>query len=198
MSRIYDQLYIGGAGEASSMEWLKSRDITHIVNCAVEVPSYFPQHFSYLNLNLNDDMNQSLYKVLEKSFEYIRDSIAMSGVVLIHCYAGISRSASILIYFLMKIKKQDFETTLDFVRGKRSIINPNPNFKSQLISVTPGIAKYIKTHGVMSPNHGGMYHNIKGGDAITKYHHTTPPDENPYNLSKSGLSFSERVYGYKK
>jgi atypical dual specificity phosphatase/dual specificity phosphatase 12 len=52
---------------------------------------------------------------------------------LVHCYAGISRSASIIISYLMKKYNWSYEKAYNYVKNKRPIINPNRGFKKQLI-----------------------------------------------------------------
>ena len=49
-----------------------------------------------------------------------------------HCAAGVSRSASILIAYLMREKKMKYQEAHDFVKSKRSIIIPNSGFVQQL------------------------------------------------------------------
>lgn len=53
--------------------------------------------------------------------------------VLVHCHQGISRSASVIIYYVMKQYHELFYDALLFVKEKKPNINPNPNFGSQLI-----------------------------------------------------------------
>jgi len=47
----------------------------------------------------------------------------------VHCAAGVSRSASIVIAYLMKINHWTFENAYSFVKSKRKIIDPNFGFK---------------------------------------------------------------------
>lgn len=139
MSRIFEQLYLGSRHEASNEGWLTSHHITHVVNCAIELPSYFPGRCVYLNLKLDDVPSQSIYHVLEKSFNFILDAIGKGGNVLVHCAAGISRSVSVVVYFIMKIKDVSFDEALKYVKSKREIANPNQGFAYQLISVSPQV-----------------------------------------------------------
>jgi protein-tyrosine phosphatase len=53
-------------------------------------------------------------------------------VVYVHCAAGVSRSASVVIAFLMKEFKMKFQEAFDFVKERRPQIMPNSNFRSQL------------------------------------------------------------------
>jgi protein-tyrosine phosphatase len=51
----------------------------------------------------------------------------------VHCAAGVSRSATIVIAYLIMKKNMTCEEALKFARSKRPIIDPNPGFISQLI-----------------------------------------------------------------
>ena len=53
--------------------------------------------------------------------------------VLVNCMAGISRSATIVIAYLMTKQNLTFQEAFNFVKSKRSIINPNESFITQLI-----------------------------------------------------------------
>ncbi|CAD8167728.1 unnamed protein product [Paramecium pentaurelia] len=54
------------------------------------------------------------------------------GSVLVHCAAGVSRSASVVIAYLMKTKGFGFQEAFNFVKKKRSVIQPNYGFIKQL------------------------------------------------------------------
>lgn len=64
------------------------------------------------------------------SSDSVRDA---SGRVLVHCQAGISRSATICLAYLMKRKRVRLDEAFEFVRRRRSIISPNFSFMGQLL-----------------------------------------------------------------
>lgn len=54
--------------------------------------------------------------------------------VIVHCAAGVSRSASIVIYYLMKRYGYSYQAALSYLKSKRSIVSPNLSFATQLMS----------------------------------------------------------------
>ena len=62
------------------------------------------------------------------------------GVVLVHCNAGISRSTSIVIGYLMLREGLSFEEALGQVKHARPSVCPNAGFYRQLKSYAPGRA----------------------------------------------------------
>ena len=62
------------------------------------------------------------------------DEASQKGAnILIHCHAGVSRSATITIAYLLKHTKMSMMDAYRFVKGKRVIISPNFNFMGQLM-----------------------------------------------------------------
>lgn len=76
-----------------------------------------------------------LYKrkpMIEIGYHFINQIVDSQDKVLVHCMAGISRSVSMVVYYLMKRYHLNFDDAIDFVKRKRKIANPNSSFKLQL------------------------------------------------------------------
>jgi protein-tyrosine phosphatase len=56
------------------------------------------------------------------------------GKVLVHCFAGVSRSATIVIAYMMQEHGMNYHSAFKFVKSKRPFINPNEGFRTQLIT----------------------------------------------------------------
>ncbi len=71
--------------------------------------------------------------ILKKNgFIGLDDAKSLNGKVLVHCQMGISRSPTIVIAYLMKRNDLTYDMAFNEVKLKRSIIDPNILFLSQL------------------------------------------------------------------
>lgn len=70
--------------------------------------------------------------LLDIAYHFIDTVTKCKHRVLIHCMAGMSRSVTVVIYFLMRKRRKSFEQALSMVKRRRLIANPNHNFRSQL------------------------------------------------------------------
>jgi len=74
---------------------------------------------------------KKIYKIIEKS--RIHNNIHYNyHSILVHCDAGISRSASVIIYYLMKSYKWNYNESYIYLKNIRNIISPNEGFRDQL------------------------------------------------------------------
>ena len=64
--------------------------------------------------------------------KYLFISREKGSRVLVHCKMGISRSASVVIAYAMKAYNMSLEEAIQLVKKKRSCIQPNQAFVSQL------------------------------------------------------------------
>ena len=69
---------------------------------------------------------------LERANIIFEEAHASNKKVFIHCAAGVSRSASLAIGYLMKLNKWAAEEALEYVQSKRPCVDPNYSFTWQL------------------------------------------------------------------
>ena len=131
-NKVTDELFIGSYESASDKKILSKLGITHIVVAGSCLTENFPDTFKYFSLDIEDYGNQNISKHFSTSYDFIDEAINNKGKVLVHCAAGISRSSSILIAYLMKKNKVKFDFALSFVKEKRKIVCPNTGFTKQL------------------------------------------------------------------
>ena len=137
LNQVDDNIFIGSEPAAANFELLKKFKISHIVNAAAEIKNYFSQNIFYLNLFLHDDptiYKEDLFVVLEPAYRWIDAVIKRNPTkrILVHCRAGISRSASVVIYYLMRKYKCSYQEALKNLINKRAVVRPNPWYEQQL------------------------------------------------------------------
>ncbi|RGB36093.1 protein-tyrosine phosphatase-like protein [Rhizophagus diaphanus] len=141
---IEDFLYISDAVTAANSELLAENKISHIVNISPCInffgPSRIPYRISqkypdwkpkYLRLYVSDDPKGKIEKFFESSNSFIHEANQESGRVLIHCWAGVSRSATLVLAYLLK-QGLTYLDAYNYLKEKRPIIEPNPGFFFQL------------------------------------------------------------------
>lgn len=75
----------------------------------------------------------TLYSTYPLPFLFSDSVKNVDGRILVHCQAGISRSATICLAYLMMTKRVRLEEAFEFVKQRRSIISPNFSFMGQLL-----------------------------------------------------------------
>ena len=132
MSKILDHLYLGNIEDINNINFIKNNDIQLIINCASEViipSSYENMNISIINLKLYDDPLQKIYfNLLNDISDKIDYFLKQKKGVLINCYAGISRSSTFVIAYLMNKYNMNLDDAYSFTINKRLIIKPNSGF----------------------------------------------------------------------
>jgi hypothetical protein len=98
MIEIIDNLYLGNRESARDLRRLREAGITHIVNCASELPNYHESEFVYLQLMLLDP-DPEYHRHIEPVCAFLDDA-REKGKVLVHCFASISRSPAVVLAYL--------------------------------------------------------------------------------------------------
>eukprot|EP01080_Neovahlkampfia_damariscottae_P010367 gene10367-2896_t len=131
-NQIIDGLFLGSYISASNRRNLKELGITHILNVAKECVALYPNDFTYLSIPMSDSSATNLKDHFPKCFEFMDLAFEKKGCILVHCVAGVSRSASTVIAYIMTTKEERYDKVYEFVHSKRSLIQPNPSFGKQL------------------------------------------------------------------
>ena len=128
---VTTQLYLGSLIAANDEKWLRENNITHIVSLITPQKTF--SGISYLSFDdIDDYQEQNIVSIFNPCFSFINEGIYGGGNVLVHCYAGISRSSTIVIGYLMYQFGMSLNDSLNRVKSKRPIVFPNYGFILQL------------------------------------------------------------------
>lgn len=131
VAQVMSGLLIGSKESESCLAGLRAAGVTHILQCGVELMPSHKDHFVYKQLKICDKEYEDVVGVFSEAFEFINEA-RKTGTVLVHCAQGISRSAAVVIGYLMNHSRMTYTAALAQVQQARPVVNPNEGFVLQL------------------------------------------------------------------
>lgn len=131
MSKIVEGLYLGNIRDSEDRENLAKHGITHILSVHNNAKPLL-EDMSYLCISASDSSSQNLIQHFKECIKFIHECRLHGGGCLIHCLAGVSRSTTILVAYLMTVTNFGWEECLAATKAVRSYVSPNFGFQQQL------------------------------------------------------------------
>jgi dual specificity MAP kinase phosphatase len=139
-TQVLPYLFLGNMRDASDVSVLKRLGIKYVLNVTAKPPDYeLDPDIVYKQLEAADNGIQNLRQFFEEAFDFIDEARTNNSGVLIHCHAGVSRSPTIAVAYLMKHYPMAMAEAYKFIKMRRSIISPNLNFMGQLWEFEQGL-----------------------------------------------------------
>ena len=136
MNEIVPGLYLGSWEAAYAADDLRLAGVTHVLTAMslgiVKLNSARMACFTTLQLPIFDVFSFNIAQYLPQCVEFIYGALADGGKVLVHCYAGVSRSATAVAAYLMTKRGMSPDEALTHMRDRRPCVSPNPGFLRQL------------------------------------------------------------------
>ncbi|XP_051511576.1 dual specificity protein phosphatase 10-like [Myxocyprinus asiaticus] len=157
LTTILPSLFLGNERDAQDLEQMQRMNISYILNVTTHLPLYHYDLglFNYKRLPASDSNKQNLRQYFEEAFEFIEEAHQAGRGLLIHCQAGVSRSATIVIAYLMKHTWMTMTDAYKFVKSRRPIISPNLNFMGQLLEFEEDLNNGV-TPRILTPKLTGV------------------------------------------
>ncbi|KAK3917765.1 Dual specificity protein phosphatase 18 [Frankliniella fusca] len=123
-----------GSAAALRPGLLATLSVTCVINCATELPNTpVPENVAYLRVPLVDHPSAALHQHLDTVADAIEEVRLQGGRTLVHCVAGVSRSAALVLGYLVKHRAMPLADAFALVRAARPCVRPNSGFFRQLI-----------------------------------------------------------------
>ncbi|CAB0020903.1 unnamed protein product [Nesidiocoris tenuis] len=135
VAEIKPWLFLCGAALVTGSK-IRQLGITCVVSAAPELPKVpLPAEVDrHVVVSVSDRLESDLTPHLDRIADLIEEVKTQGGKTLVHCVAGVSRSASLCLGYLVKYCGMSLVQAYDHVRSRRQCIRPNNSFFEQLIS----------------------------------------------------------------
>ncbi|XP_058492071.1 dual specificity protein phosphatase 26-like [Solea solea] len=134
---VWPRLYIGDQHSAENKADLCSHRITHVLNAAHsqrrgQTHVYDNMTITYMGIEAHDSCNFDMSVNFQAAADFIHSALRRGGCVLVHCHVGVSRSATLVLAYLMLKQNLSLVEAICAVKENRGVI-PNRGFLRQLI-----------------------------------------------------------------
>ena len=136
------KLYLGSI---SSLHDIEKLDITFVISLFPPVNVIIPENIIRLEYSISDlpQYKSKMNNILNETSELIHYHLSKGSNVLVHCFAGISRSSTVIIDYLLTYQLQllkdhlkeellNYSEVLKYIKKFREIVEPNPGFATLL------------------------------------------------------------------
>ncbi|CCU55391.1 protein tyrosine phosphatase 2 [Adoxophyes honmai entomopoxvirus 'L'] len=167
ISKITNNIFLGGLHDYNNDE-IKNYLLQHNIKSILTIWNYDKLDINYLNIDKNnylylyamDTINQNILKYFDITYNFIKKKYKENKNILIHCYAGMSRSAIMVINFFMHYYDVNYELSENIIYNKRKI-QPNQSFvyQAKLYGYYKSIFLIIYLFHYFKINIGNINHN---------------------------------------
>jgi len=141
---ILPNIYLGDFKCATSSELLHAYEMTHILNCASgsggcnTSEKFYKEHDLDIKLHSFISYDDEEYDIVSKhakeSIEFMNAALKQEKAhVLVHCMAGMNRSACMIVAYLIAQEKMSLLQAIVHIKSKRKMVLWNESFRRQLI-----------------------------------------------------------------
>lgn len=135
---IVPGIWLGNRNAALDTKWLKQQEIMVVFNATKDIP-FCPVIKKQYRIPVDDNLqpeeirnmtqwsHEAVYKIIEEQQK--------GHTILIHCAAGMQRSAVLVGMYLIATRGMPWHQAITYIQSIRPIaFRPNPNFKESLVS----------------------------------------------------------------
>lgn len=134
---IIPNLWLGDINIARNKNFFDENNIDIVINCSKDI-EFFCNYTKNIRISVDDNLEEceieKFYEYIEKAVDFIHDEILNNKNILVHCYAGRQRSASIVACYLIKYGKIKYKEAIESIKTKRELaFTPEINFEKSII-----------------------------------------------------------------
>ncbi|XP_068615027.1 dual specificity protein phosphatase 5-like [Brachionichthys hirsutus] len=139
-------LFLGSAYHASREDYLSGLHITALLNVSRRDLRPADGQYDYKWIPVEDSHMADISSHFQEAIEFIDGVKQSGGKVLVHCEAGISRSPTICMAYIMRTQQLRLDAAFDVVKRRREVISPNFSFMGQLLQFESEVLSTAPAH----------------------------------------------------
>jgi len=120
LSEVVPGLFISSIS-CMSDDILEEQNIKNTISVTKNPPKVNNDKINRMYILINDTHGENIDEYFDKAYDFIEKSLDKNEKVLVHCKIGMSRSATIIISYLMKKYNMTVDESLKYLKEKRSI-----------------------------------------------------------------------------
>lgn len=133
-TQLLSFVYVGSQTDACDADVIRRHGITHVLNVSANCPqSEHVDQENFMRVPVNDGYADKLLPHFKQAFQFLDNVRRSNGRCLVHCLAGISRSPTMAIAYIMQHLAMSQDDAYRYVKARRPSISPNFNFLGQLL-----------------------------------------------------------------
>ncbi|XP_061515869.1 dual specificity protein phosphatase Mpk3 [Anopheles gambiae] len=195
---ILPGLFLGNASHSEDLKSLKKYNIKYILNVTPDLPNVFERdgQIRYLQIPITDHWSQAgdLANHFPDAIKFIDEARSNGCGVLVHCLAGVSRSVTVTLAYLMFARTLSLNDAFLLVRSRKPDVSPNFHFMQQLhsfeqqLNIDPTQSASAKQALYSASSSSAASSSSVGGGASSTGGHSV--STTPYSASSIGSSGS--------
>ncbi|XP_068183408.1 dual specificity protein phosphatase 13A-like [Antennarius striatus] len=148
-NEVWPNLYLGDMFMSHNKFGLWQLGITHVLNaahgklCCQGSDDFYGTTVKYYGVPANDLPTFDLSAFFYPAAEFIQQVLTSGGKVFVHCAVGVSRSAALVLAYLMIHHHHSLLSATQLVQQKRWIF-PNRGFLKQLIALDQKLQEKVQ------------------------------------------------------
>ncbi|XP_068149786.1 dual specificity protein phosphatase Mpk3 [Drosophila tropicalis] len=153
-------LFLGNASHSGDSNALQKYNIKYVLNVTPDLPNEFEKSgiIKYLQIPITDHYSQDLAIHFPDAIQFIEEARSANSAVLVHCLAGVSRSVTVTLAYLMHTRALSLNDAFMMVRDRKPDVSPNFHFMQQLQSFENQLRRSPSSDG-HAMDEGGHHHH---------------------------------------
>lgn len=148
-NEIIPNLFLGDIAASKNKEFYESVNIGMVVNCSKTIPFLDGRDFKKVRVPVDDNLQDAEINNLAKwgpsIIRKIWEEYQKGTTILVHCHAGMQRSAAVVAMFLMFYQRCTHREAMTRIKKRRPIVfEPSANFYRAILSFENRLNEVLK------------------------------------------------------